>query len=86
MALVLSLVACMVARDGHSMDDASSTPSCNSVTAAEGVGRLCVRAHVQDQGWDTYPTCSRSDGMAVTVGTSGKNRAIEALEISVNGG
>ncbi|MFG2749581.1 hypothetical protein [Streptomyces xanthophaeus] len=54
--------------------------------AAQGVGRLCVRAHVQDQGWDTYPTCSSFDGATVTVGTSGKNRAIEALEISVSGG
>ncbi|MGW7176516.1 hypothetical protein [Streptomyces xanthophaeus] len=56
------------------------------IIAAGGVGQLCVRAHVQDQGWDRYPTCSSSDGAAVTVGTSGKNRAIEALEISVSGG
>lgn len=54
--------------------------------ATAGVGQLCVWAHVQDQGWDQYPTCSSYDGQTVTVGTVGKNRAIEAIQIQLSGG
>ncbi|MFD6799383.1 hypothetical protein [Streptomyces cyaneofuscatus] len=47
-----------------------------------GVGRYCVNAHLRDYGWQGE-RCSDGIGAihSVTVGTTGQNRPIEALEI-----
>ncbi|MEU3837890.1 hypothetical protein [Streptomyces microflavus] len=50
-----------------------------------GHGRFCVAAHLRDQGWHPGEKCFY-DGAEVFVGTTGQNRPMEALTISVSSG
>ncbi|MDR1449215.1 MAG: hypothetical protein LBI84_03265 [Propionibacteriaceae bacterium] len=55
------------------------------VTQLRSDAVICLRAHVSDQGWEPGLTCTQGVNTSITVGTTGKSRAIEALQISIRG-
>ncbi|MEU9376441.1 hypothetical protein AB0D94_22070 [Streptomyces sp. NPDC048255] len=52
--------------------------------ATSGTGGICANAHLADVGWQGW-RCA-GDGAAVTVGTTGQSRRMEALGLQVGSG
>lgn len=51
-----------------------------SATQRQSSDRLCLRAHVANVGWQSAK-CTSGKGTTITVGTTGRNLAIEAVEV-----